>query len=104
VPELAEVRPQSEAQLHPVAAERLGLADGDLAELTSTSGRVHAVVRLSPDIRHDTVFLPFHYPDLESANLVTRSDTDPVSGMPEFKRTVVQMRRVPVNSVEVQDA
>jgi assimilatory nitrate reductase catalytic subunit len=101
VPELAEVRPQSEAQLHPVAAERLGLADGDLAELTSTSGRVRAIVRLSPDIRHDTVFLPFHYPDLESANLVTRSDTDPISGMPEFKRTVVQMRRVEAPSVEV---
>jgi assimilatory nitrate reductase catalytic subunit len=94
VGELAEVRPHAEAQLHPVAAERLGLTDGDLAELTSASGRVQALVRLSPDIRHDTVFLPFHYPDLESANLVTRSDTDPVSGMPEFKRTVVQMRLV----------
>jgi assimilatory nitrate reductase catalytic subunit len=96
VPELADVRPHSEAQLHPVAAERLGLADGDLAELTSASGRVRALVRLSPDIRHDTVFVPFHYPDSESANLVTRSDTDPISGMPEFKRTVVQMRRVEV--------
>jgi assimilatory nitrate reductase catalytic subunit len=94
VPELAEVRPHAEAQLHPVAAERLGLTDGDLAELTSASGAVQALVRLSPDIRHDTVFLPFHYADLESANLVTRSDTDPVSGMPEFKRTVVQMRLV----------
>jgi assimilatory nitrate reductase catalytic subunit len=109
VPELAEQRPHAEAQLHPVAAERLGLAEGDLAELTSTSGRVRAFVRLSPDIRHDTVFLPFHYPDLESANLVTRSDTDPISGMPEFKRTVVQMRRVEAVSVaaaklEVQDA
>jgi assimilatory nitrate reductase catalytic subunit len=101
VPELAEQRPQSEAQLHPVAAERLGLADGDLAELTSPSGRVRAIVRLSPDIRHDTVFLPFHYPDSESANLVTRSDTDPISGMPEFKRTVVRMRRVEAPSVEV---
>lgn len=101
VPELAEQRPQSEAQLHPVAAERLGLADGDLAELTSPSGRVRAIVRLSPDIRHDTVFLPFHYPDSESANLVTRPDTDPISGMPEFKRTVVQMRRVEAPNVEV---
>ncbi|HWH97446.1 MAG TPA: molybdopterin oxidoreductase family protein [Pseudolysinimonas sp.] len=94
VAELAEVHPHAEAQLHPVAAERLGLTDGDLAELTSASGAVRALVRLSPDIRHDTVFLPFHYPDLESANLVTRSDTDPISGMPEFKRTVVQMRLV----------
>ncbi|GHF16243.1 molybdopterin oxidoreductase family protein [Pseudolysinimonas yzui] len=104
VAELAEVHPHMEAQLHPVAAERLGLTDGDLAELTSPSGTVQALVRLSPDIRHDTVFLPFHYPDLESANLVTRSDTDPISGMPEFKRTVVQMRLVQANLVEARNA
>jgi assimilatory nitrate reductase catalytic subunit len=61
-------------------------------------------VRLSPDIRHDTVFLPYHYPDLESANLVTRSDTDPISGMPEFKRTVVTMRRVEAPSAGVPSA
>jgi assimilatory nitrate reductase catalytic subunit len=94
VAELADVHPQAEAQLHPVAAERLGLTDGDLAELTSDRGTVRALVRLSADIRHDTVFMPFHYADEQSANLVTRSDTDPISGMPEFKRTVVQMRLV----------
>ena len=44
---------------------------------------------MSDDIRHDTVFLPFHFAGRECANLLTESATDPISGMPEFKHTWV---------------
>ena len=43
-------------------------------------------------IRPDTVFLPFHFPGAQRANLLTLGITDPVSGMPEFKRTTVRVR------------
>jgi len=38
------------------------------------------------------VFLPFHFPGLESANRLTEAATDPVSGMPEFKTSKVWVR------------
>ena len=47
---------------------------------------------LSTDIRPETVFLPFHFPELESANRLTEAATDPISGMPEFKFSQVWVR------------
>ena len=41
--------------------------------------------RISPDIRPDTVFVPFHWPGESSANRLTNDALDPVSRMPEFK-------------------
>jgi assimilatory nitrate reductase catalytic subunit len=38
------------------------------------------------------VFLPFHFPDRESANRLTEAATDPISGMPEFKSSKVWVR------------
>jgi assimilatory nitrate reductase catalytic subunit len=56
---------------------------------------VRAVAEVTAGIRHDTVFLPFHYAGTECANLLTASSVDPVSAMPEFKRTPVTVRAVP---------
>jgi assimilatory nitrate reductase catalytic subunit len=50
------------------------------------------VADVTPDIRRDTVFLPFHFPGDRSANVLTQNATDPVSGMPEFKTTAVHVR------------
>ncbi|MGZ4661301.1 MAG: molybdopterin dinucleotide binding domain-containing protein, partial [Arthrobacter sp.] len=47
---------------------------------------------LSTTIRPETVFLPFHFPELESANRLTEAATDPISGMPEFKFNKVWVR------------
>ena len=47
---------------------------------------------LTTDIRPETVFLPFHFPELESANRLTEAATDPISGMPEFKTSKVWIR------------
>jgi assimilatory nitrate reductase catalytic subunit len=61
-------------------------------ELSTERGTVRCRAELTTDIRHDTVFLPFHFPGEERANLLTEEATDPISGMPEFKRTIVQIR------------
>ena len=52
------------------------------------------LAELTDDVRHDTVFLPFHFADLESANVLTEAATDPISGMPEFKKTSVRVTAV----------
>ena len=48
-------------------------------------GHATAPARLSPAIRPDTVFMPFHYAGAGRANTVTNAALDPVSRMPEFK-------------------
>ncbi|MFB7844549.1 molybdopterin oxidoreductase family protein [Microbacterium sp. NPDC056052] len=100
VPELSAAQPRARAELHPATAARLGIADGDPIVLRNGRGTVRAVALLADRIRMDTVFLPFHFPDEECANLLTAAIVDPVSGMPEFKRTTVSVTRGPSSEGE----
>ncbi|WP_022899763.1 molybdopterin oxidoreductase family protein [Humibacter albus] len=93
VPELVAARPRVELVLHPAAAHARGLADGDLAVIANDRGHLTAPVKLDAGIRMDTVFLPFHFPEADSANLLTSDAVDPVSAMPEFKTAVVTVAR-----------
>ncbi|WP_105565768.1 molybdopterin oxidoreductase family protein [Microbacterium halophytorum] len=91
VPELAATDAGLTAQLHPSAAADRGIADGARVRVRNHRGEVEATAKLSSDIRYDTVFLPFHFPGGESANLLTPAETDPMSAMPEFKHAVVDV-------------
>ncbi|WP_285364422.1 molybdopterin oxidoreductase family protein [Microbacterium sp. LMC-P-041] len=94
IPELTEKRPDLVAQLHPATARRHGIGEGDGIRLSNSRGTLRARAELTHDIRPDTVFLPFHYADAESANLLTDDRVDPHSAMPEFKRALVELRAV----------
>ncbi|MBT2475744.1 molybdopterin oxidoreductase family protein [Microbacterium sp. ISL-103] len=91
IPELTEKRPALVAQLHPATARRHGIGEGDGIRISNSRGALQARAELTHDIRPDTVFLPFHYADAESANLLTSDQVDPHSAMPEFKRALVQV-------------
>ncbi len=52
---------------------------------------------MTSGIRLDTVFLPFHYAGEQCANLLTEAAVDPISGMPEFKRTAVTVEALGVH-------
>ncbi len=98
VAELAALEPAPYVELHSNFAEDLGVAEGDLVEVTSLRGSVVVAARISDAVRRDTVFMPFHW--LGSANVLTNDATDPVSGMPEFKVCAVSVRAF----VDVADA
>ena len=94
VEELNAAQPEMFAQIHPATAARLAIVDGGMLELANGRGTVRCRARLSTDIRHDTVFVPFHYAGDDSANLLTQDATDPISGMPDFKTAAVTVRAV----------
>ena len=76
-------------------ADAVGVFGG--GGLTSNSrGTVHCRASVTPDIRQDTAFLPFHFPAEQRANLLTSDATDPISGMPEFKTAAVYVRPLAV--------
>ncbi|MDZ4092932.1 MAG: molybdopterin oxidoreductase family protein [Arthrobacter sp.] len=89
---LAAAQPEARLQIHPAAAAAQGIADGDVVSISNGRGEVSCRAELSTDIRPETVFLPFHFPELESANRLTEAATDPISGMPEFKFSHVRVR------------
>ncbi|MFF8811753.1 molybdopterin oxidoreductase family protein [Streptomyces pactum] len=94
VAELNAAAPGPFVQLHPLLAERLGAAEGDLVAVVSRRGRAVGPARISRDIRPDTVFMPFHWAGEGRANNVTNPALDPTSRMPEFKVCAVRLERV----------
>jgi assimilatory nitrate reductase catalytic subunit len=92
VSELLATRPEAKVQIHPAAAAAMGITEGAFVSVSNERGEVLCRAELSTAIRPETVFLPFHFPDLESANRLTDAATDPISGMPEFKFNKVRVR------------
>ncbi|MFV2099902.1 molybdopterin oxidoreductase family protein [Micromonospora sp. LOL_024] len=90
---LRRAAPDAFVELHPDLAERLGVADGESVRVVSRRGEFEAPARLSPAIRSDTVFAPFHWGGRARANSVTNDAVDPISGMPEFKICAVRVER-----------
>ncbi|MGW0736649.1 molybdopterin oxidoreductase family protein [Streptomyces sp. NPDC002851] len=95
VASLAEAEPEPFVEVHPDTAGRAGLADGQLARVSSARGSVLARVRYEASLRTDTVFVPFHFPGEGRANLITNAALDPRSRMPEFKVCAVRIEAAP---------
>ena len=93
VKELVDASPRAFVEIHPILAQRFGIADGDLSRISTRRGVVEVVARLTPTIRQDTLFIPFHWPGMECANLLTNAALDPTSRMPEFKICAAKISR-----------
>jgi anaerobic selenocysteine-containing dehydrogenase len=99
-PELQAAAPEPWIELSRPDAERLGIADGDLVQVTSARGRVRAPARVD-DIREGTVFVPFHYgywdapeaDDDRAANELTVTAWDAASKQPLFKNAAVSVEK-----------
>ncbi|MDI9834594.1 molybdopterin oxidoreductase family protein [Streptomyces sp. KAU_LT] len=94
VEELNSAAPGPFVELHPRLAARLGVAEGDPVAVVSRRGRAVAPARVTPGIRPDTVFMPFHWPGEGRANTLTNPALDPTSRMPEFKTCAVRLETV----------
>jgi assimilatory nitrate reductase catalytic subunit len=92
VSELLASQPEAKMQIHPAAAAGMGITEGSFVSVANERGEVVCRAELSTAIRPETVFLPFHFAELESANRLTEAATDPISGMPEFKFNKVWVR------------
>jgi assimilatory nitrate reductase catalytic subunit len=100
VAELLAARPEATVQIHPAAAAAMGITEGAFVSVANERGEVICRAELSTAIRPETVFLPFHFPELGSANRLTEAATDPVSGMPEFKFNKVWVRAAAPSEIQ----
>jgi assimilatory nitrate reductase catalytic subunit len=79
--------------MHPHVASSYGIAAGDWVLLRTRRGRALLKARLSPAMRLDTVFVPFHWDGAGRANTLTNDALDPHSKIPEFKVAAVALAR-----------
>ncbi|KQX51016.1 MULTISPECIES: nitrate reductase [unclassified Streptomyces] len=101
VPRLHAAAPDMWIEMSGADAAAAGIAEGDLAEVSTRRGTVRARVRLT-GIREGVVFLPFHYgywdaPDgtghHRAANELTPTTWDPASKQPLFKTGAARVTR-----------
>ena len=84
--------------IHPTDAATLGIAPADLVRLVSPQGRAILRARITADVLPGEVFAPMHWTALTAPSAridaVVAPATDPVSGQPESKASVVAVERV----------
>ncbi len=103
-PKLMHREPHAFVEVHPNDADTYRLKSGDLAEVSSRRGVLRLPVRLNPGLLLGTVFIPFHWGDLNgvatAANYLTISAIGRVAKQPEFKYCAVKIALAPALAPE----
>lgn len=82
---LIDQYPEPRAEIHPRLAEQYGITDGDWVTVTTRRDDLTIRAMVVKTIRPDTVFIPYHWAGIRSANRLTHRTLDPRSKIPEFK-------------------
>ncbi len=91
---LDAISPRAEVYVNPDDAAELGLADGDMAQVTSRRGTIELATRISHREARGNCFIPFHFREA-AANLLTIDEIDPFGKIPEFKFCAVRIEAAP---------
>lgn len=91
--------------MNPVSAQKLGLANHDLVEVTSEVGKVNIILQVTEAIRPDCVYMAPGFGHLSkgwttgygvgaSASMLHVTYTDPISGSQALSQTFVSVKKV----------
>jgi assimilatory nitrate reductase catalytic subunit len=87
--------PEPEVTVHETTLSGLGMADGDLARISSRRGSVVMKIRVSGDMRPGDAFVAMHWGGRFTGgvgtNALTVSAIDPYSKQPELKHAAVRI-------------
>jgi assimilatory nitrate reductase catalytic subunit len=86
--------PEPWVEIHPQAAQRLGIADGERVRVRTPRGAMELKALVVPTIRPDTLFIPFHYGHRQAVNQLTNPVTDPTVKIPEYKACAAAVERL----------
>jgi len=89
-----QVSPTGYVEVHADDAERLGIANGQMVEVTTSRGKVTTPARVTMNIGKGWLFMPFHFHE-GPANALTHDALDPVAKIPEYKVCAAQIRAMP---------
>lgn len=90
---LVDQYPEPLLELHPVLAQKQGIADRDWVTVESRREHITLRCQVVTTIRPDVVFVPYHWAGVKSINLVTIAAQDPMSKIPEYKVCAVRVRK-----------
>ena len=86
--------PEPWVEIHPQAAARLGIEQNARVRVRTPRGEMELKALVSPTIRPDTLFIPFHYGHREAVNQLTNAAVDPTVKIPEYKVCAAAVERL----------
>jgi len=86
-------RPET-LNLAPEDASALGLAEGEVAQVSSRRGSLEVPVHVDETLRPGLAFMTLHFPDQVATNVLTLDAWDPKSGTAEFKATAIRVDKL----------
>lgn len=96
VPWARSLRPQPFLEISSVDAVKLGIVEGDVAEVSSPYGKVQAAVKISGKIQEGNIHLAHGYKECDSSRLMSYKHLDPYSGFPCYRSNRCTIRKVEV--------
>jgi assimilatory nitrate reductase catalytic subunit len=81
-------------EIHPNAAARLGVTDGEIVRVRTPRNQMEVKALVVPTIRPDTLFIPFHYGHARAVNQLTSPAVDPTVKIPEFKACAATVEKL----------
>jgi len=88
--------PEPWVEIHPRAAERLGIQDGEVVRVRTKRAQMAVKALVVPTIRPDTIFIPYHWGHRMAANQLTNPAVDPTVKIPEYKACAAAVERVEI--------
>ncbi len=90
---LEAMYPEALVEIHPLDAQKKGVADGALIKVTSRRGEIVAKAQVTERVAPGLIFATFHFPE-SAANFLTNPALDPQAKIPEFKVCAVRVEPV----------
>ncbi|MBI2939404.1 MAG: molybdopterin oxidoreductase family protein [Chloroflexi bacterium] len=87
--------PEPWVEIHPQAAARLGIQNHDRVRVRTPRGAMEVQALVTPTIRPDALFIPFHYGHEQAVNQLTNPAVDPTVKIPEYKVCAATVERLP---------
>ena len=86
--------PEPWVEIHPRAAERVGIANNDLVRVRTPRGAMVLKALVTQAIRPDVLFIPFHYGHAHAVNQLTNPAVEPDVKIPEYKACAATVERL----------
>ena len=86
--------PEPWVEIHPRAAERLGIRSDDVVRVRTPRGAMDLKALVVPTIRPDVLFIPYHYGHRQAVNQLTNPAVEPDVKIPEFKVCAAAVERL----------
>ncbi|MBX6333441.1 MAG: molybdopterin-dependent oxidoreductase, partial [Gemmatimonadaceae bacterium] len=86
--------PEPWVEIHPSAAERLGVANEEIVRVRTARGAMELKALVTPTIRPDTLFIPFHYGHRQAVNQLTNPAVEPSVKIPEYKCCAAAVEKI----------